>query len=142
MRVLNKVLPRNLHKQVIHAHYISHLMYGSPIWAGCLSVKNKRRLSVCLKKVLRLHMFDFDRSLTNSELYERSGIRSFASLTLINECKMLFKLVTNPSNFRLTTRLMSLTSFSVCFPDRPIFFDASKRKPGRNSFPNRAKRIN
>jgi len=55
--------------------------------------------------------------------------------------KMLLKLVINPSNFCLTTRLMSLTSFSVRFPEKLIFFDASKRKAGRNSFLNRAKRI-
>jgi len=94
-------------------------------------------LFYCLNKVLRLHLFDFNRTLSNSELYDQSGIRSFTSLSIINDCKMLLKLVTNPSNFCFTTNLMSLTSFSVRFPDKLIFFDASKHRAGRN----RAKQI-
>jgi len=139
--VLNKILPRPIHRQVLYAHFISHLCYASSIWSHNIGQGLLNRLSAALNRVLRYHCFDFDRSLSNLELCTKSNIRSFNSLRIINECKTLFKLVTNPTNFTLTTRLFSQITYSNRFPGKPIFQNWSKRKTGKGSIVNRAKRI-
>jgi len=141
LRVLNNILPRDLNRQVIHAHFISHLVYGSPIWSGCISQKSMARLSSCLNKTLRLHCFDFKRSLTNHEICNLSKIRSFKSLALIHDAKTLYRLVTQCANFNLVQRLSSQSLFYARYPNRISFVDYGKRRVARNSFINRAKRI-
>jgi len=51
--VLNKILPRPLHCQVIHVHFISHLRYASPIWSDNLGHRLRDRLSAALNRLLR-----------------------------------------------------------------------------------------
>jgi len=142
MRLLNRVLPRNLHRQVIYAHFISHLTYGSPIWARCISNKQANKLSSCLNKTLRLHCFDFNRTMHNSELYALSKIRSFKSQILIQDAKSLYRIVTQCSSFELTQRLIAQSTFSTRFPGRIIFMNYGRKRVSRNSFINRAKQIN
>jgi len=141
LRLLNNMLPRKIHRQVIFSHFISHLMYASPIWANCLSAKDTNRLSASLNKVLRLHCFDFLRVKSNEEIYKESNIRSFKALRKLYDAKMLYKVVTNCNNLSLITRLTSQSVFFLRFPGRIAFTDLSKKKVGLNSFINRAKRI-
>jgi len=142
IRLLNRVLPRYLHRQVIYSHFISHLTYGSRIWAGCLANKELRKLSACLNKTLRQHCFDFTKSKSNSEIYLESKIRLFKSQILIQDAKFLFRLVTQCSNYELTQRLTSQSTFSQRFPSRVRFVDYGRRRIAKNSFVNRAKRVN
>jgi len=141
LRVLNNILPRKIHKEVIFSHFISHLTYASPIWGGTISYRNKGKLSSCLNKALRLHCYDFKRELSNEELYAKTGIRSFKSMISINDKKMLFKLVTQPTSLYLTGRLTSQTVLFLRFPGKIGFTDLSRKRIGRNSFINRAKKI-
>lgn len=141
LRMLNTILPRSLHRQVIHAHFISNLVYGSPVWAGCLNIRDVKRIDKVFYKTLRLHCFDFERKLSNYELCMKSNIRSFVSLRLVNDAIMLQRLCRNPNNTDLTIRLI-LQSFLISrHPDRLHFFDLSQKRIGRTSFINRSKRI-
>jgi len=141
LTLLNNILPRHIHRQVIFSHFISHLMYASPIWASCLTSRDTDRLSACLNKTLRLHCFDFLKTKTNSDLCRESNIRSFKSLRTLYDAKMLFKLVTQCDNLSLTSRLTSQPIFYLRFPGRMSFSDISRKRVGRNSFMNRAKFI-
>jgi len=141
LRLLNNILPRNIHRQVIFSHFISHLMYASPIWANCLMVRDTNRLSACLNKTLRLHCFNFLKTKSNSELCKESNIRSFRYLILLYDANMLFKLVTQCDNLSLTSSLTSKSVFFLRSPGRMSFTDLSRKRVGRNSFMNRAKAI-
>jgi len=141
LRVLNNVLPRNLHRMVIHSHFISHMVYGSQIWASCLTRNMTDRLSRQLNKIIRMHTFTRDRNTSNVEIYRRANIRSFNSNRIIQDAVFLYKLVCLPKCSSLTTRLFSQTTLSLRFPDRPIFQDLSRKRVGRNSFINRSKNI-
>jgi len=142
IRLLNRILPRNLHRQVIYSHFVSHLMYGSPIWAGCVAKKEIGKLASSLNKTLRQHCFDFHRSKSNSELYHQSRIRSLKSQILIQDAKFLYRLVTQCNNFNLVQRLTSQSIFTARFPNRISFFDQGRTRIARNSFINRARSIN
>jgi len=142
IRLLNRILPRHLHRQVIYSHFISHLTYGSPIWGKCISGKQISKLSSCLNKTLRQHCFDFTRSLHNSELYAQARIRSLKSQILIQDAKCLYRTVTQCSSFELAQRLTAQSSFSSRYPGRITFVDYGRRRVSRNSFVNRAKKIN
>jgi len=85
LRMLNLILPRSLHRQVIHCHFLSNLTYASSVWAGCLKVTELRRFNTMVFKILRQYCFDFTRSFSNRELCARSNIRSFTSLRVIND---------------------------------------------------------
>jgi len=120
LRLLNNILPRQMHRQVIFSHFISHDMYASPIWDGCISVNNR--------KTLRLHCFDFQRSKSNLELCTDTNIRFFKSLRLIYYAKMLFRLATQCDKLNLTSRLTSQSVFFLRFPGHIAFTDLSKKK--------------
>jgi len=141
VRVLNNLLPRNLCRNIIQTHVISHLTYAMPVWAGNLSVRHMNKLSACLFKVLRLHCHDFQRRYNNSQLCELSGLRSFNSLRIINDAILVHKLYSDPTNSHLTNRMTEQCIFSYRYLDRLQFLDLSSKKHGRMSIVNRAKRI-
>jgi len=141
LRMLNLILPRSLHRQVIHSHFLSHLTYASPVWAGCLKVAEIRRMNALVFKVLRQHCFDYTRNLSNRELCVKSNIRSFTSLRIINDTIMLHGLCRNPTNLDLTIRLIQQSFSLPRYPDKLYFFDASQKRIGRSSFVNRSKQI-
>jgi len=141
LRVLNNTLPRHLHRMIIHSHLISHMSYGSQIWAGTASANLIKRLSRQLNKVVRMHTFTFDRSISNAELYRKANIRTFDSLRTMQDAIFLYKLVCLPTCSSLTERLFSQITFSIRFPGRPIFLDLSRKRVGKNTFINRAKSI-
>jgi len=141
LRMLNQVLPRSLHRQVIHAHLVSKLTYVSPVWAGCLTQRETKRIDVLIFKVLRTHCFDFSRQLTNSELCTKSRMRSFVSLRIISDAIMLQGLCKNPTNSDLTIRLIQQSYFLPRSTERILFFDSSNKRIGKSSFINRCKSI-
>lgn len=141
LRLLNNILPRKLHRQVIFSHFISHLMYASPIWASCLTQRDSNKLSSSLNKVLRLHCFDFQKTKSNQTICDESNIRSFRSMRILYDAKMLYKLVTQCDNVGLTSRLTSQSVFLLRFPGRISLVDMSRKRVGRNSFVNRASSI-
>jgi len=116
-------------------------MYGSPIWAGCISQKDTRRLSSCLNKTLRIHCHDFRKSKHNHEICNESNIRSFKSLALIHDAKTPNRLVTQCSSFNLTQRLTSQAVLIQRFPGHISFMDYRQKRVARNSFINRARLI-
>lgn len=141
LRALNLILPRPLHRQVIHSHFLSHLTYASPIWAGCLTVSELKRINTLVFKILRQQCFDYNRYLSNRELCAKSNIRSFTSLRVINDTIMLHGLCRNPTNLELTIRLIQQSFSLPRYPEKLYFFDASNRRIGRSSFVNRSKHI-
>jgi len=141
LRVLNSILTRKHFKQIIHAFFISKLMYGSQIWAGCINASDTRRINTLLFKIMRLYCKDHNRTLTNRELCLTSGLRTFNSMRIVTDAVMLHNLFVTPINTNLTLRLIEQCSFNSRYPQRPFFFDYSVKQVGRNSFINRAKRI-
>jgi len=141
LKVLNCIMTRKQHKNIINSHVLSQLTYAIPIWGGNISHNDHRRLSSLLFKIVRLHCRDFSNIFSNKQLCERTSIRSLTSLRILADCNMLFKLVLYPLNTEITLRLIQQTSFSARFPNRLIFFDFSCKRIGRTSFINRSKRI-
>jgi len=141
LKYLDKILSRRDHKRIIESHFCSVLFYGSPVWAGCLSYSDLRRVNALLFKTIRLHCWDFSRIFRNSELCDMSKIRSFNSTRILRDMITLHRLCTNPSNTILTLRLIEQSYSSSRFPAKLGFFDLSLKRVGRSSFINRSKRI-
>jgi len=121
LRALNHILPRSLHRQVIHSHFLSHLTYASPVWAVCLTVTELKRINTLGFKILRHHYFDYNRHLSKRELCARSNIRLFTSLKVINDTIMLHGLCRNPTNLELTVCLIQQPFFSPQITLKAIF---------------------
>jgi len=141
IRQLNHLLPRGLHRQVIQAHFLSHIAFALPVWGGCLSQFDVNRINKILFKIMRIHCFDHQRRKTNRELCEQAQMRNFTSMRIVGDAVMLHRLCRDPENSYLTTRLIEQSSFSLRMPERILFFDYSARRIGGTSFVNRAKRI-
>jgi len=141
IRQLNKLLPRKLHKTVIHAHFLSHITYGLPVWGGCLSRVETNRLNTLIFKIMRIHCFDFRKRKSNLELCQESQLRNFNSLRILSDTSMLHRLCTDPESSYLTTRLIQQSYFLERTPGRIFFYDNSVKRIGNNSFINRAKKI-
>jgi len=141
LRYLSISLSRPQHKRIVESHFYSTLFYGSQVWSGCVTAKDLRRLNTLLFKIIRLHCRDFSRILSNAELCQSTNLRSFNSIKLLRDTTMLHGLCSNPSNTPLTLRLIEQSISSSRFPKKLIFYDNSLRRPGRQSFINRAKRI-
>jgi len=135
------MLPRPLNKLVLHAHLLSPLLYAAPVWAYCISSVDARRLDSVIYRALRQHCFDFNRTLSNQELCQRTGIRSFKSLRVLADTHMLHNLCTLQHNTVLLTRLLTQSYTLQRFPNRVQFFDFSSRRIGKSPFINRAKFI-
>jgi len=140
LRILNRVLPRQMFKQVIFSHFISHLMYASPVWAGNISFHESRRLETLLNKVLRLLNMDYTRALTNFQLHDASKIRTFRGLTILNDTSFLHSLCST-TNTPLALRLFEQSFTNDRYPERINFYDFSTKRIGKTSFINRAKQI-
>jgi len=141
LRVLNNILSWKSHRQIIHSLFISKLMYGSQVWAGCINSIDTRKINTVLFKVMRVHCKDNARILRNSQLCEISNMRTFNSMRIIFDAVMLHSLVSNPLSTNLTLRLIEQSSVSSRYPSKLIFFDYSRKKVGSTSFVNRAKKI-
>ncbi len=141
LRYINRHLSRAQFKNVVYAHYISRLTYGSIIWNNLITLKEKTKLGVNLNRVLRLLCRDFAGALSNSDLIKRSSVPLIASLCSVADCTMLHKLCTELSVEPLGVRLLSQCSTSQRFPKKLRFYDYSCTKLGKNSFVNRAKQI-
>jgi len=141
LRQLNHLLPRKLHKTVIHSYFLSHILYGLPVWGGCISLVDRNRVNKVLFKIMRLHCFDFKREKSNLELCNQSGLRNFESLRITCDTIMLHRLCHKPESSLLTTRLIQQSFTIDRNPGRIYFFDASSKRVGRTSFINRAKAI-
>jgi len=141
LRYLSISLTRPQHKRIVESHLYSTLFYGSQVWSGCVTSRDLRRLNTLLFKIIRLHCRDFSRILSNAELCLSTGLRSFNSIKLLRDTTLLHGLCTNTSNTPLTLRLIEQSISSSRFPKKLTFYDNSIRRPGRQSFINRAKHI-
>jgi len=143
LRQLNRFLSRAKHRETILSFFVSHIMYAAPVWADCVASRDISRLDSTLFKVMRLHCFDFNRRLTNNELSTMSNIRNFKSMRKLANSIMLHKLISSPNhNTYLTERLILQSTFNSRMNDQIRFFDLSSKRVGKNSFINRAKKIN
>jgi len=141
LRVLNCLLNRKQHKNIINSHVISQLSYALPIWGANISHEENRRLSSLMFKIVRLHYRDFTNILSNREICELTSIRSLTSIRILADCNLLHKFIKFPMNSEITLRLIQQTSFSARYPNRLIFFYFSCKKIGKTSFINRTKKI-
>jgi len=141
MRILNQILPRFLHRQVIFAHFVSRIMYGSQVWASNITIADHQRIDTLWFKVLRMHCFDFRRILTNEEVCASTNIRSFKSMRMLYDSGMLHRLCLKPLNTPITLRLIEQSYFHSRYPNGIKFFDNSLHRVGKSSFISRAKSI-
>jgi len=118
-------------------------MYGAPVWGDGVSSTDIRRIDTMLFKVMRQHLGDYQRVLSNWEICQRTRLRNFKSMRKISNAVMLHKFVTEPNhNTYITERLIMQSTFSARQRDQIRFFDFSSRRVGRSSFINRLKEIN
>ncbi len=89
LRYLNSKLLREHFKTLIHAHFLSKLIYASQTWSGCISLKLRRRLDSCYYKVLRLLCRDFKGKKSRSVLLEQSKMSSLRAMFFRNVLKPL-----------------------------------------------------
>jgi len=141
LRYLRTFLNDVQHRRIIFSHFLSVVFYCSPVWAGCLSFQDNRRLNSLIYKVIRLNCRDFSKILSNREICDKTLIRSFNSARIVNDSLMLHSLCTNPTNTLLTIRLMQNSVSFSRFPNKIAFHDQSRKRIGKNSFANRAKYI-
>jgi len=141
LRILKSILPKELLTKVIQSNFLCHFTYGMPIWAGCLTQSDTKRLETAIMKTYRMVCGDFRKLLSNYEVCRRVNLRSFNSLRLLNDAIFLHKLYSEPSNTAITIRMIQQSFYNSRFPDRIHFFDASHKRVGRSSFINRSKLI-
>jgi len=141
LRYLAIFLKKEQHRRVLHSHFFSIMFYCSSVWAGCLSYQDVRRFNTLVMKTIRLNCRDFSHISSNKELCEMFKLRSFTLVRILNDAQMLHFLCTYPANTILTTQLMQHAISFSRFPDRIAFIDDSRRRIGKSSFINRAKRI-
>lgn len=141
LRYLRTFLNAFQHKRIIFSHFMSVVFYCSPVWAGCVSSSDNRRLNSLIYKAIRLNCRDFSRILSNREICNNTQIRSFNSARIVTDAIMLHTLCTNPINTLLTIRLMQHSVSFSRYPNKLAFHDLSRKRVGKNSFANRAKFI-
>jgi len=141
LRLLNKILPRPLHLQVIHSHFFSHITYGISLWGANIRSYESKQIDTLINKLLRLHCFDFHRRIPNTELHRLTGCRSFKSLRTIFDACTLHQICTEALSTPLTLRLMEQSYTRERVANRVFFFDFSSKQTGKSSFVNRAKSI-
>ncbi len=126
---------------MVHAHYISRLIYGSVLWNKSVTSKEIKKLGVNLNRVLRLLCKDYADRLSNYDLNTKSDIHSVPLLRAVADSTMLFKLCTGMVVEPLCERLKSKCVVSQQLPKKLQFFEYSRIRIGRNSFMNWAKYI-
>jgi len=141
LRLQNKILPRPLHLQVVHNHFYILITYGISLWGSNVSSIESRRLDTLIYRILRVHCFDFQRRIPNSELCRLTGCRSFKSLRVIYDACILRQICTETLSTHLTLRLIEQYYTWERVSNRIFFFDCSYKQTGRSSFVNRAKTI-
>ena len=137
-RYLNNKLTRPQFRQIIHAHYISKIAYAMPVWGRSINQKMVDRLNSSIFKMLRLYCFDFNRELHRADLVRTANIRTFPSMRIISDCKMLHKLCQAGEPPYISERLRKLSYKLSRYPGR-LFFHSAGNKHGKKCFINRAK---
>jgi len=137
IRVLKNILPRKIHRQIIHSFFISKLMFGSQVWAGCINSIDSRKINTVLFKIMRVHCKDHGRTLRNSKLCELSNLRTFSSMRDVFDAVMLQK--PHKHHHCITSNWIVIFLFQI--PFKTIFFDYSLKRVGSTSFMNRANKI-
>jgi len=145
LRPALRLLRRKLHDeellQVITSNYYSRLYYGSEVWYPCLSYSLKKSISPIHYFPLRLVLRDYKRTFSNATL---SFLTKRATPQQYNNFKMgkaLVSISTNCEPFFLFHELLTNSSIEQRKPLRPRFYDSSRSKIGRQSFPNRVTAI-
>jgi len=141
LRLLRYVLPDTLFLRVVQSNFLCRFVYGSPVWAGCLTQRRCQKLDRVIFKIYRFYCRDFKRLLSRFEVCRRTKLRSFKSLRLINDAIMLHRLYSDPSNTTITIRFIDQAFSLSRFPDRIGFFDTSQKRIRKSSFVNRSKYI-
>ena len=141
LRYLNNKLNRKQFKQVVHAHYLSRVMYAPPLWARNVEKSLTRKISSCIYRVMRLYCKDFNGSLHREDLVKYSGIRNFVSQRIVAETCLLQRLVFNKNGGYLTDRLNQQCYTNSRHKGFMSFKCFARHRPGSISFLHHAKFI-
>ena len=141
LRYLNNRLNRSQFRQVIHAHYISRLLYASPLWARNINETLTNKLNSCMYRVMRLFCKDFSMRYHRSELVILSQLRNFHSQRIIAEAATLQSLMFHKNSGYLTDRLAQQSYTNPRFKGFVVFRGFVKHRPGAFSFIHHAKQI-
>jgi hypothetical protein len=109
LRYLNSKFSRGQLKTLIHAHFLSKLMYGSQAWSGNIPLKLRNRLDSCYFKVLRLLCWDFKGKKSRSDLLQQSNLPSLRAM-LFQRDALCF---TNFARTLYLNHLLSVSSLSA-----------------------------
>jgi hypothetical protein len=140
-RFLNSRISRQKFISLIHAHFLSKLIYACQVWSGSLTCSLKKRLESCYFKIIRLLCRDFKGKKSREDLLKESGFLSLRSIFVARDTKLLHKFCTELKPEPIIERLMSQCFFQSRQENRLFFYDYSNKKIGRASFINRAKYI-
>ena len=138
LKYIHRHLTQSQLKSAIFAHFISRLMFASPVWGKSILSTEKHRIETNMNRVVRLLT---NRELSNRELYINHGMRSFISMCTISDCSMLYKLCTALDIDPQCERLLSQCTTSSWFPGKITFYDYSRTRVDKSSFINCSKDI-
>jgi len=113
---------------------MSRVCYSISVWGTNLNLSDKIRLNTGIFRGIQFHRRDFRNLLSNREICERTGLRSFDSIRFMADATLLHKIVTLNSSTSLAIRLIQQTTSNGRFPNRLIFFNCSTRNISRHSF--------
>ena len=139
MRYLNRFMSRKQFKQLIHAHYLSKIMYGSQVWSRTLNVRTVDKINASFFKIMRLYCKDFDRTLHRHQLVERSELRTFTSMRIIGESKILFRLMKVAEIKYFKQQFENITYTLNRYPNEIFFRKVHTRREGQQGITYRAK---
>jgi len=141
LRVLKKKLNLSEFLQVITSHYYSRLYYGCEVWYNCLKQNLKNKISAVHHFPLRLALNDFRRSLSRKQLSLKCNRAPPQELVDFRIAKTVINVCVNADPFVLFQDLLANAHYSNRQPLRPLFFDNSRLRIGRQSLNNRVSDI-
>jgi len=141
LRCLKKKTSRQELLQVITSHYYSRLYYASEVWLPCLNSRLKQKITTMHFYPLRLTLGDYKRALSYRQITKLTNRAPPNELIDFKIARTLISICSNSEPYALFHELVASSSYTSRLPLRPRFYDLSRTRVGRQSFPNRVRDV-
>jgi len=141
MRYLRRHLSIDEIRPIIHAHVISHMAYGAPIWHRRLTFRQRAQLRSVYFKILRLITRDFNYKLSRPQLLAKCKVEHIDAILFKRESMFLFNMIHKLEPTELVSKLMQRSYLNERSLGRLHFFDFSHTKMGKACISNSANEI-
>jgi len=138
LRYLRRHIPLSEMKTLIYSHVVSRMLYGSPVWSGNLTFRQRSKLRSAYFRVLRIISRDFNFKLNRSGLLKMCKVEHIDNILFKRSSCFLFNVIFNLSPTDLAVRLMQRSYFNERSLGRLHFFDFSRTRMGKTCFTNQA----